>query len=112
MHPSKVLKSIYEEHGWTVPRMAETLACLDVSREDVDLLARMPWQFLANRIAVEREKLGLSSVHPLLHWKLPPPPPDWLTPAVCQKMFALALEYQDDEANREFADPSGLILPA
>ena len=112
MHPPKVLKSIYKEHGWNVPRMAETLACLNVSREDVDLLTRIPWQYLANRIAVEREKLGLSAVHPLLQRKLPPPPPDWLTPAVCQKMFALALEHQDDEADREFADHSGLILPA
>ena len=112
MHPPKVLKSIHEEHHWNVPRMVETLVCLDVSLEDVDLLARMPWQFLANRIAVEREKMGLSPVPPLLYLKLPPPPPAWLTPAVCQKLFALALEYQDGETDREFADPSGLILPA
>ena len=92
MHPSDVLKSIYQEHQHSVALMVETLLDLDVPTEDARLLGMMPWEFPANRIAVERERLGFSPVHPLLHFKLPPPPPTWLTPAVIVKLFQLALD--------------------
>ncbi len=113
MNPHEILKGIYQEHGCDVARMVETLVDLDVPLGDVDLLSRMQWHFPADRIATERERLGLPAVHPLLHWKLPPPPPDWLTPAVIVKMFELALsdEYKED-ADDEPVNGSALILPA
>ena len=91
MYPPEILKSIYDEHDRSVPCMSETLLALDVPFDDVALLRCMPWRFPANRIAVERQRLGLPAVHVLLAWKLPPPPPAWLTPAVICKMFDLAL---------------------
>ena len=109
MHPPEVLESIYKEHGYSAPRMAGTLVNLEVPPVDVDLLSRMPWTYLANRIAVERKRLDLPAVHPLLNWKLPPPPPAWLTPAMCKKIFELALEFQDDA---ELVDGKALVLPA
>lgn len=116
MHPAEVLKSIYQEHGHSSGRMADSLMDLDVSHEDLELLRRLPWPFLANRIAVERERLDLPPVHPLLHWKLPAPPPDWLTPAICKKIFELALENLDDEDREDGipgnVDSSALVLPA
>ena len=80
----------------------------------------MPWEVAADRIAVERERLGLSAVHPLLHWKLPPPS-DWLTPAMIVKMFQLALDgpdepspgAEDDEDHEDDRPTEGtLVLPA
>ncbi len=112
MHPPEILESIYKEHGYAVLRMIGTLVGLDVPLEDVDLLSRMPWTYLANRIAVEHERLGLPAVYPLLHFKTSPPPPAWLTPAMCKKIFELALEFQDDEAAAEAPDGRGLVLPA
>ncbi len=120
MHLPKVLKSIYQEHGCDFQRLVATLINLDVPLEDVALLSQMPWQLPANRIAVERARLGLPPVHPLLHWKLPPPPPDWLTPAVIVKMFQLALDGPGepppgaDEQDQEEDDVTGarLVLPA
>ena len=113
MHPFQILESIYHEHGCHVSRMAETLVNLDVPREDVDLLSLTPWHFPANRIAVERERLGMPAVQALLHWKLPPPPPAWLTPEIIVKMFDLALsdEY-DDNTGDEPTTGSALVLPA
>ncbi len=112
MHPSRTLESIYTEHGRSIPRMVGTLLNLDVDLEDVELLRRMPWQFPANRIAVERERLDLPAVHPLFHWKLPPPPPAWLTPAVILKMFDLALSVGDAEDVGQAEEGNGLVLPA
>ena len=115
MHPPEVLEIIYQEHSYSATSMAGTLVNLDVPLEDVDLLSRLPWPLLANRIAVERERLDLPAVHPLLHWKLPPPPPDWLTPTVIVKIFDLALSQVDDEDPgdaTELADGRELVLPA
>ena len=118
MHPPEVLKSIYQEHGQCSLRMAGTLASLDVPARDVELLSLMPWPYPANRIAVERERLDPPAVHPLLHWKLPPPPPDWLTPALVVKLLELALYGPGepppgcgDEDEEDFTDEI-LILPA
>ena len=62
MHLPKVLKSIYQEHGCDFQRLVATLINLDVPLEDVALLSQMPWQLPANRIAVERARLGLPPV--------------------------------------------------
>ena len=112
MHPPEILESIFKEHDHSAPPAAETLVRLDTPFE-TDLLSRMPWQYLATRIAVERERLDLPAVHPLLHRKLPPLRPDWLTPAVMVKLFDLALSYSGDEADdAEFADDRALVLAA
>jgi hypothetical protein len=111
MHPPEILEDIYKEHGHNLLCMAGTLANLDVPAVEVHLLSRLPWPFLANRVAVEREKLGLSAVHPFLHWKLPPPPPDWLTPAVIVKLFDLALNCEA-ETDDEPSCGLELVLPA
>ena len=117
MHSAKILMSIYKEHRYSVPLMVETLLDLEVPTEDALLLGTMPWEFPASRIAVERERLDLSPVHPLLDFKLTPPPPDWLTPAVIVKMFDLAL-YGPGDAPSEYEDEDDdfpgrtLILPA
>ena len=92
MQPAEILESIYKEHRRSVPLMVGTLLDMEVPAEDARLLGVMPWKYPANRIAVERERLGLSPVHPLLHFKLPPPPPAWLTPALIVKIFQLALD--------------------
>ncbi len=120
MYPPTILESIYHEHDQSVPCMTEILFALEVPADDVALLSRMPWHFPANRIAVERERLGLSTVYPLLHWKLPPPPPAWLTPAVVVKMFEFALDGEEeappgaagDDGESEDATGRTLILPA
>ena len=119
MHPPEVLESIYQEHGHSAPRMAGTLVNLNVALDDVDLLSRMPWQYLANRIAVERKRLDLPAVHPLLHWKPLTPLPTWLTPAVIVDIFGLAFagEYAEEPADAEDAyaeraDRRALVLPA
>ena len=120
MHLSAVLDAIYREHRHSVPLMVETMLNLDVPVEDAHLLCGMPWEYSANRIAVERERLGLSPVHPLLHFELPPPPPAWLTPAVIVQMFQLALNgpgepppgaAEDDEEAESNTDKA-LVLPA
>ena len=117
MHSVKILNSIYKEHRHSVPLMVETLVFLDVPAEDALLLGMMPWEFSASRIAVERERLGLSAVHPLIDFKFSPSPPDWLTPAVIVKMFDLALHgpgepppgcvYEEEELSKRT-----LVLPA
>ena len=116
MHSLEVLKSICREHGHSPRRMAGALGDLDVPLEDVDLLSRMPWAFLANRIAVERGRLDLPVAHPLLHWKLPSPPSPWLILAVIVKVFDLALsgEYAADPSTdvAELGDARELALPA
>ena len=120
MHPTAILSRIYEEHRSSVPLMVDTLIDLDVCLEDALLLGMMPWQLPANRIAVERERLDLSPVRPLLHLKLPPPPPAWLTPAVTVKMFQLPLdgpgeppsEAPEDDEGREESGSGTLVLPA
>ena len=120
MHPVSTLKSIYEEHRSSLPHMVETLMDLAVPVEDTLLLGMMPWEFPANRIAVERERLGLSPVRPLLELKLPPPPPAWLMPAMIVKMFNLALDgpsepppdqLGDDQEVVDLTNPA-LVLPA
>ena len=115
MYPPKILESIYDEHDRSVPWMTETLLALDVPFDDVALLRHMPWQFPANRIAVERQRLGLPAVHVLLAWKLPPPPPAWLTPAIIVKMFDLALRGPEEVPGEDEDDNSAdetLILPS
>ena len=120
MHLSTVLNDIYREHRHSVPLMVETMLDLDVPAEDASLLGMMPWEYSANRIAVERERLGLSPVHPLLHFKLPPPPPAWLTPAVIVQMFQLALDgpgepppdEDEDHEEAEVNTDKMLVLPA
>ena len=74
MHSRTVLMDIYKEHRYSVPLMIETLFDLDVPAEDARLLGIMPWEFPANRIAVERERLGLSPCIRCFTSKLPPPP--------------------------------------
>ncbi len=108
MHSPDVLKAIHMEHGRSTCHLAETLLLADVPVADVELLRRLPWPFLANRVAVERERLGLSAVHTLLDWKMPPPPPVWLTPVVIVEIFELALG-DEDAADCE---KNGLVLPA
>ena len=115
MYPPNILESIYDEHDRSVPWMTETLLSLEVPFDDVALLRHMPWQFPANRIAVERQRLGLPAVHALLVWKLPPPPPTWLTPAMIVKMFDLALQPPEEAPGEGDGDNSSdglLILPA
>ena len=120
MHLSTVLNEIYREHRHSVPLMVDTMLDLDVPAEDAHLLGLMPWEYSANRIAVERERLGLSPVHPLLQFRLPPPPPAWLTPAVIVQMFQLALDglgeppsgADDDDEEAEGNTDKTLVLPA
>ena len=112
MHSPDVLKAIHAEHGRSTCRLAETLLLAGVLVADVELLHRLPWPFLANRVAVERERLGLAAVHPLLHWKLPPPLPAWVTPAVIVKMFDLALSDEDAEDTADSEKSNELALPA
>ena len=64
MHLSAVLNEIYREHRHSVPLMVDTMLDLDVPAEDAHLLGLMPWEYSANRIAVEREPLGISPLHP------------------------------------------------
>ena len=119
MHSARTLRNIYQEHHRSVPFMVETLMNLDVPAEDALLLSRMPWELSANRIAVERERLGLPPVHPFPHWKLPPAPSAWLTPTVIVKMFELVLDgpgkppgvTEDEEENGDCTGGT-LVLPA
>ena len=115
MYPPDVLKAIYAEHRHRVPLMVETLLHLDVPTEDARLLGRMPWELPANRIAVERERLGLSPVHPFIYFK-PSPPPAWLTPAMIVQIFQLALDGPGNPLPGVTEDdqPTGrtLVLPA
>lgn len=92
--------------------MTETLLALDVPFDDVALLRCMPWQFPANRIAVERQRLGLPVVHVLLAWKLPPSPPAWLTSAGIVKMFDLALRCPGEDEDDDDSSGGTLILPS
>ena len=110
--PPHVLTRIYREHGEDLHRMAETLLLAGVPVADVELLRRLPWPYLANRIGVEHERLGLPAVYPLLDWKLPPPPPAWLTPAVIVKIFELCLSDESDEDAAASGEGSELALPA
>ena len=116
MYPPEILKSIYDEHDRSVPWMTETLLALDVPFDDVALLRHMPWRFPANRIAVERQRLGLPTAHVLLAWKLPSPPPAWLPPAVIVEMFDLALRCPSDAPGEDEDDNNSangtLILPS
>lgn len=57
-HPLNLLAVIYLEHGQDVHRMAVTLLSTGVPVADVQLLRLMPWPYLANHIAVERERLS------------------------------------------------------
>ena len=120
MHLRAVLIDIYKEHHRSVELMVETLLDMDVPTEDAKLLGVMPWEYPANRIAVERERLGLSPMHPLLHFELPPSAPTWLTPALMAKMFQLAPETldeplvgaaEDDEAHED-RSVGTLVLPS
>lgn len=119
--PPHVLTSIYRKHGRDLHQMAETLRFIGADEDDVELLLLLPWPYLANRIAVEREKLGLSPVHPFIHFKPSPPPPAWLTPAMIVKIFQLALDGPGDpppgaeiDEDHEDDQPTGrtLVLPA
>ncbi len=118
IHWLRVLKLIYQEHDESAPLMVETLLELGVPTEDARLLGAMPWEFPANRIAVERDHLGLPPVHPLIDFNFPPPPPAWLTPAVMSQMFTLALQALDEDPDGEEDEDSEdlpsqrLVLPA
>ncbi|MBE7158212.1 MAG: hypothetical protein INR62_07225 [Rhodospirillales bacterium] len=101
MHAAAILESIYDEHQRSIPRMIEALVDLGVPAEDVALLAVLPWELPANRIAVERERLGWSPVRSFCRCKLPPPPPLWLTPAMAVRMFDPALRYRDEDPSAE-----------
>jgi hypothetical protein len=120
MHAAETLRDIYKEHRCCVPRMVGTLIDLDVPAEDALLLGKLPWEFPANRIAVERERLGMSPVRPLFRFEVPTPPPAWLTPAVIVKMFQLALDgpgdpppdvTSEDHEDKKSTDET-LVLPA
>jgi hypothetical protein len=59
MRALPVIADIYMLHGQNRCRMAITLILLGAPLEDVELLRLLPWPFIANRIAVERKRLGL-----------------------------------------------------
>lgn len=111
MHSPNLLNSVYQTHHGNVHRMAETLLLAGVPQVDVELLRLLPWPYLANRIAVERECL---SRKPVCHappgaWTVPPD--HGFTPAQMEmvKLFDLALS---DEEGDDVSDGKELVLPA
>ena len=101
------LHPIYQEHAGSRCQMAKTLLLAGTPVADVELLRRLPWPYLANRIAVERQRLSLPMYVPQVPWRVLPSA--GFTPAQMVKLFELGLDHEGED---DFPDGQSLVLPA